>query len=66
MGYLRKFAAGAGIVGALAAASIGLTTGVANADHWGYGPGPGPGWGGGPGYGCSASRSIRSDVPQDW
>ena len=53
MGYLKKIAAGAGIVVALALTGLGLTTGVANADNWGHGPGPG--WGGGPGYGWAGT-----------
>jgi hypothetical protein len=56
MNYLKKIAAGAGIAGALAVAGLGLATGVANADDWGYGPygpdgGNGYGWAGAPGYG---------------
>ena len=49
MRNLKKIAAGGTIAGALALGALGVSTGVANADDWGYGPGYG--WGGGPGYG---------------
>jgi defect in organelle trafficking protein DotC len=49
MGCLKKIAAGAILAGALGVTGLGLATGVANADDYGYGPGFGYG---GPGYGA--------------
>jgi hypothetical protein len=65
MSHVKKIAAGAGIVGALAITVLGPATGVANADtaspylggfasdNPGYGPGYGYGYG--PGYGWAGA-----------
>ena len=75
MPNLKKIAAGGTIAGALVLSALGLSTGVANADDWGYGPGYGwnggpgyygPAYGYGPGYGYGGACAFIPPVVSQW